>query len=758
MTTTQCAPVLEATGSHRGARVALKTTHVEAALHDLLARVTLTQVYVNEENTPIEAVYTFALPLSATLLDLSVRLGERELTALAVEKSQAEERYEDAMTDGDTAVMLQEVEPGLYSVNVGNLLPGETAAIRLGFAQVHRFLDDHLRFHLPTTLAPRYGSPEAAGLQPHQAPETVLDSGLKFSLQMRITGALGQAELRSPSHDVAVQRQEGGLLVSLARETAPMDRDFVLLVEPRELPAAMALCAPDMVAGPQARAVLAAFLPRLDDSHAQSPLNLKILVDCSGSMGGDSIAQAREALLRILDSLRPGDFFSLTLFGSGQCRLFESQTPVNGDSLELARDFTRRMDADMGGTELLQGLQSAFKLRGPAKPDLLLITDGEVWDEDDILGHAERSGHRIFTVGVGSSVSEALVQGLARRTGGACELVTPNEAMADKIFRHFQRMHLPPAVEAGVSWPVAPDWQCPEDIHPLFPGDTLAVHAGFKSGLPASATLRADFGAAGSLEQNVPVQHLDEQQWQELGIAPDTVPRIAARERIRAGLPHGQALQLALDYDLLSPHTHLLLVDVREEERKSRVLPALRTTPHTLAAGWGASGSVSYCRDLISMKTERCMSPGEFMFSCDEGFATREAEVAPPEPDTSAGKVYSAPPDLMPGYARTSSLVQLVRRLALIHPNDRPHPPLRLTIADLEDAGLPPDLGEELRELIDLGADERVIVAMLLHLLLDRQPYATLANTALRRLVRMAWKTYGPRPALEASIKDLLDL
>ncbi|MBR4736192.1 MAG: VWA domain-containing protein, partial [Rhodocyclaceae bacterium] len=95
-----------------GERIALCDVAVSAVLQDLLAEVTVSQTYRNDEATNIEAVYTFPLPLDAVLLDLTVEIGARHLKGTVVEKRQAEERYEDALQAGDAAVMLEEAEPG----------------------------------------------------------------------------------------------------------------------------------------------------------------------------------------------------------------------------------------------------------------------------------------------------------------------------------------------------------------------------------------------------------------------------------------------------------------------------------------------------------------------------------------------------------------------------------------------------------------------------------------------------------------------
>ena len=129
-------PLASVLAGVRGERIALSDVSVSATLRDLLGEVTVCQTYRNDEDVNIEAVYTFPLPLDAVLLDLRVQIGGRTLNGVVVEKKAAEEKYEDAVAAGDAAVMLEAIEPGLYTMNVGNLLPKEAATITFVYAIV----------------------------------------------------------------------------------------------------------------------------------------------------------------------------------------------------------------------------------------------------------------------------------------------------------------------------------------------------------------------------------------------------------------------------------------------------------------------------------------------------------------------------------------------------------------------------------------------------------------------------------------------
>lgn len=189
-----------------GERVALCDVSVTAVLQDLLAEVTVSQTYRNDERMNIEAVYTFPLPLDAVLLELEVEIGARVLKGVVVEKKAAEEKYEDAVEAGDAAVMLEAIEPGLFTMNVGNLLPQETANITFRYAILYRWAGDRLRFFLPTTIAPRFG--ESPHL-PHQAPEASLTVENQFSLRVEVRGALRDAQFVCPSHAVGAREVAG---------------------------------------------------------------------------------------------------------------------------------------------------------------------------------------------------------------------------------------------------------------------------------------------------------------------------------------------------------------------------------------------------------------------------------------------------------------------------------------------------------------------------------------------------------------------
>lgn len=557
-----------------GREVALKEVKVRARLHELIAEVEVEQSYANPQNTNIETVYTFPLPIGAVLLGLEVEIGGQKLSGHVIERKKAERDYEEAVTDGNSAVMLEETGPGLYTASIGNLMANEAAVIRYRYALMLSWHGSRLRFVLPTTIAPRYGDAEAAGIQHHKIPKSSLDVEYPFNLSVIVEGALASAAIASPTHAIAFERLPNGIAAKLSGR-AVMDRDFVLTLE-SETAQSSCMQTPD---GDEHVAVASLRIPPIETDEAK-PLALKVLIDCSGSMGGTSIAQARKATLEILNALKPTDTFNVTLFGSECKHIFPRLMPASGKNVTKAWNHLEHLDADMGGTEMEKALASTFALAGSESPPcVLLITDGEVQEHEKLVRRASVSAHRIFTVGVGTAIVDIFLQSLAQKTGGACELVSPQEGMAEKILSQFHRLRQPKLDAIQIDWPTIPEWTTPLP-ETFFAGDTVHLFAGFKHPTSGEVSLRTII-AAQQTNVSTPVSLTTEPE----------LPRIAAAKRITNSNTE-QALALSLKYQLISKMTNYLVI--AERDTKASELPELHQIPQMLAAGWGGTGKVSH--------------------------------------------------------------------------------------------------------------------------------------------------------------------
>jgi Ca-activated chloride channel family protein len=567
-----------------GAVIPLKGVRLDARIRNLFCDVTVEQSYENNERQPIEAVYTFPLPLDAVLLDVEVTLGDKKLRGEVVPKSEAERRYEGAIAQGNAAIRLELVEPGIYAMNLGNLLPGEAASIRFRYGQLLRWNGNSVRFQVPTTLAPRYGEPQMA---PHHVPPVSILAENQFTLSIAVSGVLASAAIDCPTHRLTTRQRNGAVEMGLTAGKSFMDRDVVLNFE---LGAGTRSCAV-VVSHGEGQVALLSWRPSFPRTGSIAPRAVKIVVDCSGSMAGDSIAQAGLALAGIIESLRPQDCFEIIRFGSSHQMLFGALTPANERSRNGALALARELKADLGGTEIGAALKAAYKIKGggaEARPDVLLITDGEINDTVPVLKAARDSGHRIFTVGVGASVAEPFVLQLAADTGGACELVTPNEDMAGRIIRHFQRMHASRASNVRIHWPATAKHEIPSQFPAVFDGDTLHAFAWLPTKAVGDVRVQLTLEDGSVLNESISCGAID--AGEPVAIPGHPIARMAAAAWIAEAPKDAQ--QIALDHQLLTATTDFIVVYERAQSEKANGLPALRSVAHMLAAGWGGVGSV----------------------------------------------------------------------------------------------------------------------------------------------------------------------
>ncbi|MCC2655747.1 MAG: von Willebrand factor type [Panacagrimonas sp.] len=717
-----------------GQTVPLQSLDIRGHLESALARVELVQSFRNREEIDVEAVYTFPLPVEAVLLGLSVDIDGRTLVGHVAPRQQAEAQYEQALSDGHTAVMLEQLEPGLYTLNLGNLMAGESAEIVLRYALPLRWEGDRLRLSLPTTLAPRYGDAALDGVQPHQVPDVDPLAEYPFRLTLCVADEVEASMLSSPTHRIRATRDEAGLNVQIADDAGFADRDFVLVVQAEAKSQSGYTLARDGERS-TAHAVF-----RVPDRRADQRIRLKVLIDCSGSMAGDSMALAKALAMRALDRLGTSDAFSLTAFGSthrhlGRGRLLDAGS---GAALVEGRSFVGALDADLGGTEMLGALNAVFALgrsRGAeGDADVLLITDGETWDREAIVQAARASGHRIFVIGVGCSPSEVLARGIAQATGGFATFVAPNEEAAPVIDRHLDRMRLPRVRQARLHLPGRVQWSSPTRLETAtFAGDTLHVFAGIDGAAQAGDAhldLHYADGAVVSVAASRRAPASDD-------VIAD-LPRIAAAQRLwwaAASLvdaSESELTDLAVHHQLMSPYTNYILVHERGD-RAAADLPELRKVPGMLAAGWGGTGSALAAKASVPVMVASMVMSPSVSDCCDAP--------APPAKQRSSNffetRVTEYRTGGQPEWNPSRSPAELLAHLDACLTSSADALPLR--IDELDERGVAGVVVLGLKALVEEGRDETSVMLAFWQALLD-SPLGALLHRAARRAVSIARK------------------
>jgi Ca-activated chloride channel family protein len=619
----------------QGAPLILKAVAITGELRGAMFEAHVRQTFSNPTDTHAEVVYSFPLPWGATLLGVEVQLGQVKLNGTVVAKAQAAEQYEETLSKGDAAIMLERGNDGNYVLHLGNLAPGEQCLIDMHYGQLLQFEQGGLRLAIPTVIAPRYGDAvREGGLAPYQIPETDLLAEYGFSLALNLHGDLVKARIASPSHPISVARRSS--LDSLEGNTQPdgdkpklntinmvvdklkdnatdivtialtkqsyLDRDFILVLD-QLAQCSVATVAPDYV-DEKTFVATASFSPSIPNAKAQKTA-VKILVDCSGSMSGGSIQAARRALMAIVKKFNTGDKFSLSKFGSSVEHRSKSLWTTSEQSRLGAEKWIGELEADMGGTDMLDAIESTFALAHSSPCDVLLITDGQIHGIDAMIKIAKDSKHRVFSVGIGSSPSDQLLRRLAVETNGACDFVAAGEAVEPAIVRMFNRLRSPAVTQVSVQWPegFTPKLLTKVDST-AFEGDTLHASAWFSTKPTGRITL------LGQLVGQNTVQELGSVDINETPATSTALSRLAAAGHMQQLADTTQATKFALDYQLVTEHTNFLMLHERSAEDKATNMPELHKVKQMLPAGWGGTGmdQVQYMKTSVSLSCDESIS------------------------------------------------------------------------------------------------------------------------------------------------------
>ena len=399
-----------------------------------VAEVSVVQDYVNREEKAIEVIYYFPIEEGAAVTKVEAEVEGRKVVGKVKEKEKARQEYQQATSRGHTAVMVEEVKADILEMKVGRLAAGAGCRVSLTYLCEAEVEEEKTRLTLPTTLTPRYCPPS------HATPEAGTISSIKhtgssppLSLRLEVLAKSPIISLTSPSHSLVTSQEENQrgmyqMLVEFNGTAVDMDRDVVVLVATEEGHRPRLL----VEKGENSTAVLLTCVPRLEDL-TKVPSEVVFLIDCSGSMSGQSILMAKEALSLLLNSLPTDSTFNIIRFGSSMEMLFPSSQPYTDFTLDKARTLVQNLKANLGGTEILPPLQAILNQAKQEGEDrlkqLFILTDGAVSNSLECirLVGAERKNTRVFTLGIGASADRHLVKGLARAGGGTAAFTTQGE-------------------------------------------------------------------------------------------------------------------------------------------------------------------------------------------------------------------------------------------------------------------------------------------------------------------------------------------
>jgi Ca-activated chloride channel family protein len=586
--------------------IAAPTVNTKVSIHisGMVARATVIQSFTNPNNGWAEGIYVFPLPENAAVDHMRMHIGERIIEGRIKERAEAKKIYRQAKQAGKKTSLLEQERPNIFTTSLANIGPHETIQVELQYQQTLQYekVNGYGQFELrfPMTINPRFipgdnaisnnrvesqdnviASETVTGFQgngwaldtdvvpdasritpPVERSETKINP---VNLTISLDAGFPILHLTSPYHAVLTSYTgTDKVQVTLADGEVPADRDFVLSWQ-TEIGVAPKAALFSQTVGDQDYHLMM-IMPPTGNATGGQPLPREVIyiIDTSGSMGGESIKQAKAALLIALERLRPSDSFNIIEFNSVTNLLFANPRPASTTNIGLARHYVQKLQAD-GGTEMYPALEAALSMIGDEAMvrQIMFLTDGSVGNETQLfdLIHQRLSNSRLFTIGIGAAPNSFFMRKAAQYGRGTFTHIGNTNEVQEKMQALFRKLENPILTNIQLTANGVVEY-FPQTIPDLYLGEPVviavkaesAVNSIALTGVRLNESWRAELPLKGGIEDqgigNIWARA-------KIGSLLDSLHTGADEKAVKQ-----QVINLALNHHLVSRYTSLVAVDV----------------------------------------------------------------------------------------------------------------------------------------------------------------------------------------------------
>lgn len=537
-------------------------TEIELNVNAMLVEGTVRQRFRNDSEQFVEATWLQALPENAAVHNFEVRIGERRIQGEIKTRNDAQQTYQAARSSGQLTAIVDQDHANGFSTRVANVAPGEWVEVKLQYAQVLTYQDGLFKLKFPLAVHSKSAQIRAGicASVAESGPLACSANQRAVNISVHLNPGLAIKRIDSATHNIDVAYAGAAMEVALRSGPVADDRDFELIWEPEPLSAPSAALMTETRNGEHY-----ALIMLVPPKQPLQPLarELILVIDTSGSMYGDALAQAKAAAQDALTRLQPTDRFNVIRFSDETSRLFEAPVAATRVDVDRALAFVDAMEAE-GGTNMLDALALSLKGAPPAGflRQVVFATDGEVEQEQALLRLIETDlrATRLFPIGIGQAPNGAFLRQAGELGRGAYLTVRDLNAVAAELANLFDKLDRPVLRDFTLDYPASAEVY-PRQLPDLYHGEPLLITA--KLGALSGEIAAHGLLASGKWEQSLKLNG----DTQDAGIA-----RLWARRKITAledvlrrdgpsDGPKAAITMLGLTHHLVTPYTSLVAVE-----------------------------------------------------------------------------------------------------------------------------------------------------------------------------------------------------
>lgn len=469
----------------------IKELEVDVSLQDQIAKVQVSQSFVNTGSRQMEVSFVFPLPYDGAVDRMTFMVDGKEFDAKLMTAAEARRIYEGYVRRNQDPALMEWIGTGMFKTSVFPVPPGATRKVTLKFSQICRQQSGLTELTFPLSTA-KYTA------------EPIEQVKIHVNLQ-------SQAKIKniySPSHAVEIKRpSDHHATVSYSGQKEIPTSDFRLLYDVGDKAVAASVISYKPNESEDGYFVLLVSPEVKRSQDKPLPKTVVFVVDRSGSMSGKKIEQAKGAVRFVVNNLREGDLFNVVAYDSTVESFRPELQKFNEESRTAALGFVDGLYAG-GSTNIDGALQAALgQLQDDNRANyVVFLTDGLPTagerNEPKIAENAKQRNKvraRVFSFGVGYDVNSRLLDKLSRLCFGQSQYVRPNEDIETHVSQLYGRIGAPAMKDVTISVDVE-DFPAdrgsvinrvyPRDVYDLFAGDQLVLVGRYKQGGEAKVTVR----------------------------------------------------------------------------------------------------------------------------------------------------------------------------------------------------------------------------------------------------------------------------
>ena len=420
--------------------LALKKVKITGNVIGKFGSFEIEQVYKNNTKDVLEVGYTFPIVETATVVGFEINVGDKVLKGKCKEKGEAKKEYQKNIVKGNSSYMMEQETNNIFKISVGKIDRDEEVKVKIQYIDKFEIIDNKIQVLMPTLVTPRYKSNITDKLVYGKVDYTI-------DFNINIIKSINRKSIYCPSHKINVIDEDKTERVEVLNYD--LSKDFKLQIELKSELSSNAITSKTK---DEKDMIYLSFMPEILDSYEDSEKEYLFIIDVSGSMMGEKLDETKRAVIECLKQLDVGDKFNIIPFESQFEAMNIKSIEYNEENMKKAIEYINKLKP-LGGTEILNPIKFALYEKEKDKI-ILLFTDGQVGNEDEIIRFVENNVNRsrIFPFGIDTNVNSSFIKQLAKAGNGKAELIQPNEKIDDKIIRTFARIQTPLLEELTIDY------------------------------------------------------------------------------------------------------------------------------------------------------------------------------------------------------------------------------------------------------------------------------------------------------------------